>query len=143
MVRYLIKKGIAQLSIEERAMKEFGVYLLSLGMFIISTGLAFGDEPVKIGFVDMQKVLKISEVGKGARKQMDLETEKIRKEIAGKERELERLKEDLERRGTVMSEAMRLDKERDTNSSCVICNALAKMLIKSSNLRIGTWSCRS
>ena len=44
---------------------------------------------------------------------MTLEMEKIKKEVVGKERELEKLKEDLEKRGAVMSETARLDKERD------------------------------
>ena len=94
-------------------MKKVGVYFLSLGMFIISAGLALGDEGVKIGVVDIQKVLNISEAGKGARNQMAGEMEKIRKEIVGKERELDKLKEDLGKRGAVMSETARLDGERD------------------------------
>ena len=95
-------------------MKKIGIYFLSLGMFIISTGLlALGEESAKIGFVDMRKVLNISEAGKRARSQIILETEKIRKEIFNRQRELEKLKEDLEKRGTVMSETTRLDKERD------------------------------
>lgn len=113
MIQFLINVNIAQSSIKEREMKKVGVYFLSLGMFIVSAGLALGDEGVKIGFVDIKKVLDISEAGKGARNQMALEMEKIRKEIVGKERELEKLKEDLEKRGAVMSETARLDKERD------------------------------
>ena len=113
MIQFLINVNIAQSSIKEREMKKVGVYFLSLGMFIVSAGLALGDEGVKIGFVDIKKVLDISEAGKGARNQMALEMEKIRKEIVGKERELERLKEDLQKRGAVMSETARLDKERD------------------------------
>jgi len=113
VIQFLINVNIAQSSIKEREMKKVGVYFLSLGMFIVSAGLALGDEGVKIGFVDIKKVLDISEAGKGARNQMALEMEKIRKEIVGKERELEKLKEDLEKRGAVMSETARLDKERD------------------------------
>jgi len=95
-------------------MKKIGIYFLSLGMFIISTGLlAPGEESVKIGFVDMRKVLNISEAGNAARKQMTLEMEKMRKEISGMEQELAKLKEDLEKRGTVISETVRMDKERD------------------------------
>jgi len=113
VIQFLINVNIAQSSIKEREMKKVGVYFLSLGMFIVSAGLALGDEGVKIGFVDIKKVLDISEAGKGARNQMALQMEKIRKEIVGKERELEKLKEDLEKRGAVMSETARLDKERD------------------------------
>jgi len=84
-------------------MEKVGIYLLSLGMFIVSTGLALGEESVKIGFIDMRKVLNLSEAGNAARKQMTLEMEKMRKEISGKEQELEKLKEDFEKRGTVIS----------------------------------------
>ena len=94
-------------------MQKVGFYFLSLIMFIISAGLALGEEAVKIGFVDMRKVLNISEAGKAARNQIVLETEKIKNEIVGREREMEKLREDLEKRGTVMSETTRLDKERD------------------------------
>lgn len=113
MIQFLINVIIAQWSVKEREMKKVGVYFLSLGMFIVSASLALGDESVKIGFVDIKKVLDISEAGKGARNQMTMEMEKIKKEIGGKERELEKLKEDLEKRGAVMSETARLDKERD------------------------------
>jgi len=44
---------------------------------------------------------------------MTLEMEKMRKEISGMEQELAKLKEDLEKRGTVISETVRMDKERD------------------------------
>ena len=94
-------------------MEKVGIYLLSLGMFIVSTGLALGEESVKIGFIDMRKVLNLSEAGNAARKQMTLEMEKMRKEISGMEQELAKLKEDLEKRGTVISETVRMDKERD------------------------------
>jgi len=94
-------------------MKKVGVYFLSLGMFIVSASLALGGESVKIGFVDMRKVLTLSEAGKGARNQMGAEMEKIRKEIVGRERELEKLKEDLEKRGAIMSQTARLDAEKD------------------------------
>ena len=94
-------------------MEKVGIYLLSLGMFIVSTGLALGEESVKIGFIDMRKVLNLSEAGNAARKQMTLEMEKMRKDISGMEQELAKLKEDLEKRGTVISETIRMDKERD------------------------------
>jgi outer membrane protein len=113
VVEFFINVNVAQLSVKEREMKKVGVYFLSLGMFIVSASLALGDESVKIGFVDIKRVLDISEAGKGARNQMTLEMEKIKKEIVGRERELEKLKEDLEKRGAVMSETARLDKERD------------------------------
>jgi len=113
VVESFIKADVAKFFVKEREMKKVGIYFLSLGMFIVSAGLAMGDEPVKIGFVDIQKILIISEVGKGANRQMALEVEKIKEEIVGKERELEKLKEDLEKRGAVMSETARLEEGRD------------------------------
>ncbi len=70
-------------------------------------------EPLKIAYVDMQKALNFCEAGKEAKKQMVAEVEKVQKILAGRQKELERLKEELERRGMVMSEAVRREKERE------------------------------
>ncbi len=70
-------------------------------------------EPLKIAYVDMQKALNFCEAGKEAKKQMLAEVEKVQKILAGKQKELERLKEELEKRGMVMSETVRREKERE------------------------------
>ena len=83
----------------------------ALGGLFLSPAKA--DEPMTIGSVDMQKALNFSNVGQEAKKLMSAEVEKMEKSFSGKQKELEKLKEDLEKRGMVMSENVRKEKERD------------------------------
>ncbi len=94
-------------------MKKAGFSVVIFVGFIFLASAALGAEPFKFAYVDMQKALNYCEAGKEAKKQMTQEVEKIQKVFAGKQKELEKLKEDLEKRGSVMSDAVRKDKERD------------------------------
>ena len=113
MVESFIKANVAKFFVKEREMKKVGVYLLSLGMLIFFACPAPGAEPAKIAYVDMQKALNSCEAGKEAKKQITLEVEKMQKSFAAKQKEVEKLKEDLEKRGTVLNETARTEKERD------------------------------
>jgi len=57
--------------------------------------------------------LNYCEAGKEAKRQMTLEVEKMQKVFAGKQKELEKIKDDLEKRGSVLSENVRREKDRD------------------------------
>jgi outer membrane protein len=98
---------------KEKGMRKSGIFFLSWGVLVVFFSLAFGAEPVKIAYVDMQKALNLCEAGKEAKKQITLEVEKMQKTFAGKQKEVEKLKEDLEKRGSVLSETVRREKERD------------------------------
>jgi outer membrane protein len=85
--------------------------LVFLGMGMGSTvGAA---EAIKIGYVDMQKALNLCEAGKDAKKTITEEVEKMQKSFMGKQRELEKLKEDLEKKGSVLSESVRREREKE------------------------------
>jgi len=94
-------------------MKKVALLFVSWGLFLAFAPLAFGEEALKIAYVDMQKALNQCEAGKDAKRQISAEVEKIQKEFAGKQKELEKIKEDLEKRGFVLSESVRQQKERD------------------------------
>lgn len=94
-------------------MKKVGILFLSWGLLMAFTSLTFAVEPLKIAYVDMQKALNYCEAGKEAKRQMTLEVEKMQKVFAGKQKELEKIKEDLEKRGSVLSENVRREKDRD------------------------------
>jgi outer membrane protein len=83
----------------------------AVGGFFLPAAKA--SEPIKIGSVDMQRALNFSSAGQEAKKMITAEVEKMEKSFAGKQKELEKLKEDLEKRGLVMSENVRKEKERD------------------------------
>jgi outer membrane protein len=74
---------------------------------------ARGAEALKIAYVDMQRALNQCEAGQEAKKLMTGEVEKMQKNLVAKQKEVEKLKEDLEKRGSVMNEIVRREKERD------------------------------
>jgi outer membrane protein len=61
----------------------------------------------------MQKALNTCEAGKEAKKAITEEVEKIQNAFVAKQKDVEKIKEDLERRGSVLSEAVRREKEKD------------------------------
>ncbi|MBP1717353.1 MAG: rane protein [Deltaproteobacteria bacterium] len=85
--------------------------LMFLGVSMAS--MAWSADAIKIGYVDMQKALNQCEAGKDAKKTITEEVEKMQKSFMGKQRELERLKEDLEKRASVLSENVRREKEKE------------------------------
>ncbi len=94
-------------------MKKAGLLILSWGLLLAFASFAFGEEAMKVAYVDMQRALNQCEAGKDAKRQISAEVEKIQKEFAGRQKELEKIKEDLEKRGSVLSESARQQKERD------------------------------
>lgn len=94
-------------------MKRFAIWagltLLGIGL----AGTAWSAEPIKIAYVDMQKALNQCEAGKEAKRVITEEVDKMQKSFLGKQRELEKLKEDLEKRGMVLAEAVRREREKD------------------------------
>jgi outer membrane protein len=91
---------------------------VTIGAFLILIVMAVGSnargaDSIKIGFVDMQRALNACEAGKEAKQIIAQEVEKMQKAMTGRQKELEKLREDLEKRAAVMSEAVRKEKERD------------------------------
>lgn len=67
----------------------------------------------KIGSVDIQKVLLISEAGKEAKDQLGQRASMYEAAKNSKEEELKKLKAELEKQGIVLSESARSAKERE------------------------------
>jgi len=94
-------------------MKRIGL-ALAVGFFCLTLlSPAQGAEPLKFGYVDMQKALNTCEAGKEAKKAITEEVEKIQNAFVAKQKDVEKIKEDLERRGSVLSEPVRREKEKD------------------------------
>ena len=91
-------------------MKRFIVALFLLLSLPLSALAADG---AKIGSVDIQKVLLMSDAGKEAKEQLSQKAAKYEADKNSKEEELKRLKGELEKQGLVLSETARGAKERD------------------------------
>ena len=58
----------------------------------------------KVGVVDMQKAIQSTEAGKKAKKELETEFEKRKKELQKKETDLKKMGDDLEKKRSVLSE---------------------------------------
>jgi outer membrane protein len=67
----------------------------------------------KLGFVDVQKVLLLSDAGKEAKEQLSLRANKYEGEKNTREEELKKLKAELEKQSVLLSETARGAKEKD------------------------------
>ncbi len=94
-------------------MKKGGIFIICLAVGMAFFPEAWAAEPLKIGYVDMQRALNQCAAGQEAKKVITGEVEKMHNALSGRQKELEKLKEDLEKRGLVMNEAVRREKEKD------------------------------
>ena len=74
---------------------------------------AFAADGVKLGSVDIQKVLILSDVGKEAKEQLAAKGNKYEGEKNTREDELKKLKGELEKQSVLLSESARSAKEKD------------------------------
>lgn len=67
----------------------------------------------KLGYIDMQRALNMSDAGKEAKEQLAARVKKYQDEINVKQEEVRKLKDDLEKQGLALSDAKRSEKEKD------------------------------
>ena len=87
------------------------VTLCMLALSLALASLAFAADEVKVGSVDVQKILNLSDAGKEARGQLETKARKVEREKNSREVELHTLKAELEKRGVLQSETERSAKE--------------------------------
>jgi outer membrane protein len=87
----------------------FPSLLLLLSLMALPTFAA----DAKLGTVDMQKILLLSDAGKDAKEQLSLRAAKYEADKNIKEDELKRLKGELEKQSVLLSENARGAKEKD------------------------------
>jgi outer membrane protein len=89
------------------------VTALALVCLLGIASAATAAEGTKLGFVDVQKVLLLSEAGKEAKEQLSLRANKYEGDKNAREEELKKLKADLEKQSVLLSETARGAKEKD------------------------------
>lgn len=77
--------------------------------FFVSATAA--QSPAHIGYVDVQRILARSSAGVSAREQIERDKATMQKEVDGKRTELEKLREDLEKKGVLLSAEARKEKQ--------------------------------
>jgi len=84
--------------------------------FIIMGGLLTGrvySADIKIGWVDMQKAVNECNAGKEAKRTLSNEVEKVQRLIAEKQKELQEMKESLEKQGLMLTPEARASREKE------------------------------
>jgi len=81
-------------------------------MVVFSVG-SVSAESLKIGVVDFQKILELSNSGKAAQNEINAQGKLMENELKDKGKEIEELEKKLERESLVMSREMREEKQRD------------------------------
>jgi|GEM_PF-6727180 len=87
-------------------MKRFVTVASIVGSLLLAS-VAFGADGGKLGYIDMQKALNLSDSGKEAKEQLAAKVKKYQDEINAKQEELKKLKDDLEKQSVLLSEAAR------------------------------------
>jgi len=80
---------------------------------VVSLALSAFAADAKLGTVDMQKILLLSDSGKDAKEQLAIKAAKYEAEKNVKEEELKKLKGELEKQSVLLSETARVTKEKD------------------------------
>jgi outer membrane protein len=93
-----------------KKLRTIGISMLAVLFF---ASFAFAADGVKIGTVDLQKVVSMSGYGKAALAEVNKKGESLTEDFKKKEKELQELKSRIEREALVMSPEKRDEQERD------------------------------
>ena len=90
------------------------VWIGILVVILLGGGLlpAWSSE-IKIGLVDIQRAINECQAGKDAKKNLTKEAEKFQKLIQDKQKELQTLKESLEKQSMMLSQEAKANKEKE------------------------------
>lgn len=83
---------------------------------ILLTPLAAMSQSVTIAYIDLQKVMLESEQGKQIRNILTQEAERLKKNLDGKQTELQRLKDSVEKQGATITANARAEREKQYQS---------------------------
>jgi outer membrane protein len=99
---------------------EVGVkYWLIVGMLVFSCSVSYAQEKLKIGYIDIQKVIAESQAGKRARDRFQAQIKKAEADIMKERQELDRLKSDLDKKGPLLKDDERRNLEADLQKRSV------------------------
>jgi outer membrane protein len=74
---------------------------------------AWGQERVKIGFIDLQRAIMESQAGKSAKDRFQVEVKKVESELLKEKQEVERLKSDIDKKGMLLKAEERSNMEKE------------------------------
>ena len=88
-------------------------YWLVVVLLALSASFAQAQERLKIGFIDVQRVIAESNSGKRAKERFQAQIKKVEADLLKERQDLERLKTDIEKKGPLLKEDERRNLEAD------------------------------
>ena len=88
-------------------------YWLVVGVLLLSCSTTFAQEKIKIGFIDIQRVISESQAGKRAKERFQAQVKKAEADIVKERQELDRMKNDLDKKGPLLKDEERRNLEVD------------------------------
>jgi outer membrane protein len=95
-------------------------YWLVAGMLVLSCTVALAQERIKIGFIDVQRIISESQAGKKAKDRFQAQVKKAEGDVQKERQDLERLKNDLDKKGPLLKDEERRNLEADLQKRSVI-----------------------
>ena len=95
-------------------------YWLVIAALALSASFASAQERMKIGYIDVQRVIAESQSGKRAKERFQAQVKKAEADVLKERQELERLKSDLDKKGPLLKEEERRNMETDLQKRSVI-----------------------
>jgi len=86
---------------------------LLVSLILCCTLMPLQAAELKIGYIDLQKALNQSEAGKSAKEKISQRVKDHEATIESRQKELKKLKDDLDKQGLLLSDDARAAKERD------------------------------
>ena len=83
---------------------------LSALWWVLTPAFAQSPQATRIGYVDLQRILARSQAGVQAREQLEREKGGMQKQLDGHKVELDKLRDELEKKGQLLSADARRDK---------------------------------
>lgn len=94
-------------------------YWLVVGMLVLSFAAAHAQERIKIGFVDIQRVIAESQAGKQARGRFQDQVKKAESDVLKERQDIERMKSELDKKGPLLKDEERRRLEADLQKRSV------------------------
>lgn len=90
--------------------------VLTLGVLMMLALPLTAQSQVTIAYIDLQRIMLESEKGKEAKQTLTQEAERLKKSLDGKQSELQKMKDAIEKQGTTITPEARTEKEKQYQS---------------------------
>ena len=88
-------------------------YWLAIGMLVLCSSVATAQDRIKIGFIDIQRVISESQAGRQAKDRFQAQLKKAEADVAKERADLERIRADIDKKGPLLKEEERRALEAD------------------------------